>query len=208
MRSSKEVYTARLECGLKARALRKLLYQLAPNLAWDQAREILQRKEIEDRALTIAAKAREIAQSWRGFDVGTLVIGIRQNCRPWENPWSVRPYANTREVDEKDVKKKCGEIRGMENATKTVVLIVAFFVVGEPQEDHGSGVMSKTLTPCEICRPQMRAGIVAKPQTVRQDTLVTTAHFQDLDIRDHYTVVTLHAHHNENHLIIELGRVA
>ena len=206
VRSLEEVFLAKRLCGDLSRKLRRTLFAINPNPTREQAFEIAQRPEIRQTVLLIASIARQYAQNHRDFDVGTILIGLREVTIPGENPWVVRHSANTRESVY--VFKYCGELRLDDQAKASNVRhVILLCIVGQPNLDHGSGKQSDTLTPCEICRYRFRL-TMSNTGIMQLDTLIVTANHYDLEHPEFWTVETLHAFHGEDVYNITIEVVA
>lgn len=103
------------------------------------------------------------SQSYRPFPVGCAVWAYKQGCGPAER-WRVFRGANIKAT--KGNPKICAEMSAIMGATQAGYgRIVGIAVVGEPQADQGSGILSKTLPPCEACREAFRVLPSVGPDT-------------------------------------------
>jgi hypothetical protein len=194
-RSAVEIADILALCVGKLAALRKRLEQECLHPTREQALEIVKLHEHE--FLELALLARGLANSYRNFDVAAVVVGLRRkNSNSSELSWWLRFAANTK-AEGGD--KYCGEQRCMDAALrKQVVHLIAFFVAGEPQPDHGSGKKGPTLLPCETCRWRMRGLMREDEPMIRADVLVITCNCHAPWVRKHQTVASLHDFHCES----------
>ncbi|MBC7836313.1 hypothetical protein H7X87_00845 [Acetobacteraceae bacterium] len=111
-----------------------------------------------------AMDARARAHSYRNFRVGTMAWGLSPS-----GEMKFFKGANTKHSCESP--KDCGEMKDMRAAHRAGVILTGFLVLAEPQPDHGSGLLFKTLHPCEACRKMMRG---LKGAVVHEDARVIT----------------------------------
>jgi len=195
-RSMTELKAVMEICIGKLALIRKMLKAECEYPTRERALEIVKRHE--PSFVELAAEVRKLADSWRNFDVGTVLVALRPDATG-RLTWYTRFAANTKE---EAGEKYCGEQRLMDAALrKGVAHIIAFFVVGEPQADHGSGKKGITLPPCEACRWRMRGLMRETNPMIQVDVLVISANCKMLWARKHQTVGSLHEAHGEAHEI-------
>lgn len=179
------------ECAAHVARLKHALTEHSINPTRDEALALVHRYEEEFFALALLA--RPLANSWRNFDVGAVGVGLKPVRTPGFSPWAIRFAANTKE---QHGKKYCGEQRLLDAALKrNWSHMLAVFVAGEPQPDHGSGKVSDTLTPCEVCRWRFRGLYSEQSPILQPDTLVHCINSSDPQLRERYTLASLHEFH-------------
>lgn len=195
MDTNDEYTKTMMACRHMAIELRECLTKLNPNPTRAEAFSIVRSQFIENAALGLALLSRGLASSYRNFNVGTVFIGLRPVTEPGKSPWYVYFAANTKQ---QDGEKYCGEQRLLDAAFKKQVRhIIAIYVAGEPQIDHGSGKKSEALTPCEVCRWRFRGVMREKNAIIGRDTLVIACHCYKPDVREPHTIASLHEFHCE-----------
>ncbi len=193
-KSSSELLELLKQCAADRSALLASLHAECANPTREQAIEVVKRHE--DEFIELASKARGLADSYRNFDVGTVLAGLRHAQGPLSPlSWWTRFAANTKE---EGGFKYCGEERNIDAALrKGVKHIVGLFVVGEPQHDHGSNRKGITLTPCEACRRRIRGLMIEDAPIIGLDVPVISAHCDMLWARKHQVIRDLFAFHCE-----------
>lgn len=193
LRSTEELTSIMTLGGAMIAELRNDFTRFLPNPTRDEAKDLI--KQHEDKFLELAMLARKLANSYRNFDVGAVGVGLRTVTEPGHSPWTIRFAANTKE---ENGEKYCGEQRLMDAALrKGWTHVLAFFVAGEPQNDHGSGRKDTVLLPCEVCRWRMRGLMREQKALIKPDALVIACNCHKPWMRKHTTVAGLHEAHCE-----------
>jgi len=118
----------------------------------------------------IAREVAEYAYSYRGFKVGCAVLAWRPKGIGLPEKYRIFKAANAKPIEGKQ--KFCGEMTTACYAwSNGYTRIIAIAVAGLPQADGGSGILSETLHPCEVCRP-----FLAAFPAVTRDTKIVTVH--------------------------------
>ena len=139
-------------------------------------------------ALLAREEAQRCKTSWRGYYVGTAAWGI-------DKAGQEQAFLAGNTKFSCDDPKDCGEIKNMRAARRRGVLLKRFFIIGTPQRDQGSGVLSGTLQPCELCRAWMRSQAY-RDVVVQADTLIITFN-PHTHWCQHFTVLELMRMHGE-----------
>lgn len=101
-------------------------------------------------ALFARNEAQRHKTSWRDFYVGTAAQGVDEFGNE-----KILLAGNTKFSCDDD--KDCSETKSMRRARRAHIRLKSLFIVGRPQCDQGSGILSGTLQPCEKCRARMRS---------------------------------------------------
>lgn len=118
---------------------------------------------------------RETAHNYRGFNVGVVAMAASVDG----SIHAAREGANIKKSS--SAKKICGETIAVKQAKKDgLERIIGLVVVGEPQMDDESGLVSPTLHCCGVCREWLET-------QANDDTLILTA----LPDRDAFQLQTL-----------------
>src|ERR1700683_5084960 len=107
-RSPEELARIRATCGEMLASIHASVVRAAGNPTRIEAMEIIKRHE--QPLLELALEARQLANSYRNFDVGTVSVSLRRIMTPGAHAWLLRFAANTKE---EDGEKYCGEQRLM-----------------------------------------------------------------------------------------------
>ncbi len=126
--------------------------------------EILRRWwNAREATLWQARYAAERSQSYRPFPVGSAVYAFKPDARP-DTRWKLFRGSNIKAA--KEAPKICAEMTAIMAAMQEgYTRIIGIAVVGNPQVDHGSGLQSETLHPCESCRLAFATLPVVRPDT-------------------------------------------
>ena len=135
--------------------------------------------------ISSAEKIRSTARSHRDFAVGCVGVSKASGCV------STFEAANSR--PDPSYPKNCAEMRVLRMAKEAGVELLAILVIGDPQPDERSGVVSPTLHPCGECRDKMEAEVGRVGGAVRLGTPIFTVRASD--------------HFMECHTVEELFRV-
>lgn len=143
-------------------------------------------KHLVDRAREAANKH---AASWRDFRVGCAAFAWdpkRHALADFGERWKVITAANMKPVEgEQNI---CCERLAIGTARNAEYeRIIGLVVVGEPQPDHRSGLITPTLHPCYHCRTFM----LAMPETNREPLTIITAHLEDDGVHELYSLTEL-----------------
>ena len=112
-----------------------------------------------------AKEAQRNASSYRNFRVGCAIYAFRTNGIEMRGRWSVFTGRNIKLTD--GSRPMCAEQRALAAAeSEGYDKIIAMVVIGEPQEDAESGILSKTLHPCGECRKIFQAVPEMSPETL------------------------------------------
>jgi cytidine deaminase len=148
------------------------------------------------QACAIAATARDLGISYRGFKVGAVLIGIREQVCADDHPWVITCGANWKPNPESE--KKCSEDAATEIAlSRRLSHALGYFVSAIPQTDDESRTAQDVLTPCGKCRQQIRAHMSGEDPIIQKDTFIGCSHVSDRSRRWRGTVATLHTLHCE-----------
>ncbi len=112
-----------------------------------------------------AQEARESASSYRNFRVGCAVRAFKTDAIHVGERWAIFTGSNFKAG--KDARPVCAEQFAL-GAAKSAGhdTIIAMIVVGEPQPDVESGLLSKTLHPCGECRRMFQLTPEINPDTL------------------------------------------
>jgi len=183
----------------RARDIEQRLFVAYPRATKNEMREASERV-LED-LITLAKDAGGLAKSYRNFNVGGVILGIRPMRTTADNPWKIIFNANTKPAD---APKWCAELYMMDELAtpeNEITQVLAFVVVGKPQRDNDSGREQITLTPCKLCRDRMLTMTLGEKPVITPDTEVITANARDTRYRKFQKVRDLHQFHGEQKYI-------
>lgn len=147
---------------------------------------ILKKRELVAEAMR---QARVNGRSYRNFNVGCVALAY--NGKHFDT------FGAANLKRRKEGMKVCAETQAIRAAKFAGYNhIVAIVVIGEPQEDHGSGQKPLTLHPCADCRRRMmrlykRAGLVT------EHTLIYTVRLDGSNISELHTLQELDDYHKK-----------
>lgn len=154
------------------------------------------RTQLADFVLHLLLATREYqdhAVSYRSFNVAVGALAIKPGPL---NAIIGRTFGVNVKVDETDTINIHAEdtaVGKAEDANYQAISVLA--VVGPTQEDHASGLHTRTLHPCGRCR-----GRLSDKPIIRPDTLFVSANedFTVIDFSDLEGIKRLHDHHDES----------
>ncbi|HVV39094.1 MAG TPA: hypothetical protein VHD31_02090 [Candidatus Paceibacterota bacterium] len=131
--------------------------------AWEQRQRFRQSIEY---LYWQAVRARTLASSYRGFDVGCALLAFKPG-QPHRESWEVHLGMNTKVS--RNARPVCAEPIAISGAYASgCSWVIGMVIVGELREEDVG--ITKTLHPCEECRMFMDD----KP-VIRPDTIIVTA---------------------------------
>lgn len=133
--------------------------------------------------IEVAKKAQKNGNSYRNFCVGCAVWAFKTNAINAGERWAVFSGSNIKVA--KDARPVCAEQFAI-GAAKSAGYdrIIAMVVVGEPQEDSGSGLRPKTLHPCVECRKVFQVIPEICPETLILTLTPNEQIWENFSIRD------------------------
>lgn len=140
-------------------------------------------------ALFARNEAQRRKTSWRDFYVGAAAQGIDEHGKE-----KILLAGNTKFSCDGD--KDCSETKTMRRARRDRIRLTSLFIIGLPQRDQGSGILSGTLQPCEKCRARMRSEGY-RNVVVGGDTLIFTLNPVN-NVCQFFTVSELMRFHGEH----------
>ena len=147
-----------------------------------------------DHALCLGIDALEDADSYRKFNVTATGIYVPE----YGDEGKLIMITRANEKPNFHCRKRCAELKVMQLASEAKRRLQALVVIGTPQRDDDSLVLSATLHPCRVCRRAMWYYYFEELQVISDETRIITVR-PDFSVIENQTLLQLLKIHGEDY---------